>query len=556
MSNPSTNIFERTRSKQKPASEPTLPTQKRAKVARQTIEETGSLSNDELIQMISPMDRASIVKTFMERSTITSNSVPSIYSSYFFRKDIVTAYMNDLTNAIPTDRLPSSPLSKYNLYNKDDILNNIMTRPDEIGTRYTEKTTSYTDMSIDTIGKVIRYLSSSVCVGIKQAYAQKGIENAIMTIKRTKKKDIASGKMVMAVSSVDISDYFDILLVSTKKIEDFTLPIEQRLSEVAAFIVVELGECAMYPLSYSINLICADTRKGTGIGSILMGAYLYTILSHPSVESPLSSMTDNVDFPPGNSYLQVTTKPSSIEGQTIGTVKFGTDEPLIDTQHIAVLELADAYENVGGLCMYEKYGFTFDPSMFAPNCFTDKANLPMIIDFNEKPGYKELDLAAKKAKIIAITIGSDKGFPKDIICSLREDRQKLLGLLKSIKVSKIVDPTYKYDDLMNQYQKVYNTILYINEPQSSLTVRARLPPSRPGTVDEFIDYLEANPQPTNNLDMESKINKLISYLPKVKPTKGGKRRRTSKVFKKTKTTFSKSRRKKYTFSTSKKSRTK
>ena len=510
----------------KPSSEPIIPTQEKPQITRDYVEEEDMaiLSPNDLIQMIHPMDRTSIVKTFLESSTVTSNRIPSIYSSYFFRKDIVTAYTNDLTNSIPTDSLPFTPLSKYSLYNKDDVLNNIMTRPGEIGTRYTEKTTAYTDMSIDTIGKVIKFLSSSVCVGIKRDYAQKGIENALLKIKKTKQKDVASGKTVMAVSSVDSSDYFDLLLVSTKKFEDSTLPIEQRLSEVAAFIVVQLGECSMYPLSYSINLICADTKKSTGIGSILMGAYLYTILSHPSVETSLS-MSDDITFPPGDSYLQVTTKRTSSETQTIGKVKFGTDEPLIQTQHIAVLELADAYANPGGLCMYEKYGFIFDPSMFAENCFTDKDNLPMIIDFNEKPGYRELDLTAKKSKIIAITNGSDRGFPKDIICSLRGDRQKLLGHLKSMKLKEIIDSNYTYNDLLSGYQKFYDTIVYIHEPPSNVTVRARPPPSRPGTVDEFIDYLEANPQPSKeNPDMEKNITKLITYLPK-NPKKGGTRRK-------------------------------
>jgi len=531
--NQSSNIFtKKQKLHSKPSSEPTVLSQEKPNILQNVVEDAKPLSHDDIIRILSPMDRASIVKTFVDRSGFTSNRIPSIYSSYFFRKDIVNAYVRDLTNTTPTDRVPFSPLSKYNLYNKDDILNNIMTRPGEIGTRYTEKNSSYTSMSIDTVGKVIKYLSSSVCNGIKQGYAQKAIENSLLKIRRTKQKDIASGKMIMSVSSVDSSDYFDLLLVSTKKLEDVSLPIEQRLSEVAAFIVVELGECSTYPASYSINLICADTKKSTGMGSILMGAYLYTILSHPIP----STVSDNIMFPSGNGYLSITTKRTS-SGTSVGRVKFGTEESLTETEHIAVLELADAYANPGGLCMYEKYGFTFDPSMFKEDCFTDRDNLPMIIDFNAKPGYKELDISAKKTKIIAITIGADSGFPKEIICSLRGKRQELLGYLKSMKLKEIVDPNYKYNDLLGAYQKIYDTILYIHEPIYNVTVRTRPPPSHPGTVDEFITYLESTPQPSiENPEMELKIEKLISYIPKTKPKKGGTRRRYKRASKKTRKT--------------------
>ena len=52
------------------------------------------------------------------------------------------------------------------------------------------------------------------------------------------------------------------------------------------------------------------------------------------------------------------------------------------------------------------------------------------------------------------------------------------------------------------------------------------PPSRPGTLDEFINYIE-NPPTTPDADMEQKISKLIQFLPKEK--KGGKLSKKNKI---------------------------
>ena len=46
-----------------------------------------------------------------------------------------------------------------------------------------------------------------------------------------------------------------------------------------------------------------------------------------------------------------------LDGKVIENCTFGSDESLIPLQQIAVLELADAYINACGLCMYEKLVF-------------------------------------------------------------------------------------------------------------------------------------------------------------------------------------------------------
>ena len=509
------SFFSRVKRSATPGSAPVAET-KRVKVQPRSVitkEEIIPLTKDDMLRILSkemPLERASIVQKFMNKNNIQNQQVPSIYASYFFRKDIIREFQRNLVNKIPSDKMTGFPLSTYNLYNKDDILNNTFYKPDRLGTRHTIKNGTYTSETQKNMELFINLLSTKICSDIGSDYAKTAVEKAIDLIKNEQK--------------------FDILVASTKIIENLSLTLEQRISEISAFIIVELGECKKYPGSYSINLICTDLKKAVpGTGSILMGAFLYTILSHPNN----TNLRRNLVFPDGNCFLKVTSK-RLMNGNVIENAVFSTSEPLIPVQQVAVLELADAYTNPGGLCMYEKFGFTFDPTMFSNDslgveCFEDRDNLPMKIDFKTKPGYAELSVDEKKEKVIDITAGLDRGFPKSKICSLRGDQQRLLGYLKSIKLYidnepqsslKDYDPTSDIGILINKLQNI-----------NSLTTGKRKEP--PGTLDEFIDYLENPPAPPN-AEMEAKVNKLIEFLPTVQTTGGGrltrKKRRYSKRY--------------------------
>jgi hypothetical protein len=410
-------------------------------------EEVIPLTKDEILRILSremPMDKASIISTIFSKSNIVNQEVPSIYSSYFFRKDILKEFQAKVLEKIPVTSRANSPLSIYNLYNKDDILNNTFYRPDRVGTRFTEKTSRYSRDSTNNMQKFITMLATprsttnpnGVCSSIGEDYLKSAVQHAI---------DLASNE-----------DKFDILVVSTRKLEDLSLPLEQRITDIVAFIIVELGECQKYPGSYSINLICTNTKRAIpGTGGILMGAFLYTILSHPPNPNP----GDPITFPRGNSFLKVTSKRLT-DGSVIEKASFSTTEPLIPIQQVAVLELASAYKNPGGLCMYEKFGFTYDQTMFSNprsnppiKCFDDRDNLPMLIDFDTKPGYAGLTQEDKREKIVNITAGSDRGFPKSIICSIRDtDRQKLLGLLKTVKLYIDNKPGGSLDDYEDEIE--------------------------------------------------------------------------------------------------------
>lgn len=424
------------------------------------------------------------VPSIRDKPNLKDQLVPTVYSSYFFRKDIIKEFQNKVVNAIPSDQLPNSHFAIYNLYNKDDILNNMTYEKGEEGNLFKQKTIGYTNKSLNNMKIVLDYFSKEICSNIGSNYARTAVSNAIHLETNLEK--------------------FDILVISTPTIENVDETLENRLSGVVAFIIVELGECEKYPSAYSINLICTNLNKAkSGTGSILMGAFLYTILAHPMKTTPQTPIT----FPRGEGRLKVATS----AGTTKTYCLFETDEPLIAVEHIAVLELAGAYVNFGGLCMYEKFGFTYDQSMYTNVdvnppvfCFSDVGNLPMIIDFVNKPGYRELDNNSKKQKVANITAGIDRGFPKSKICSLRGEPQKLLGFLKTIKLY--------IDNTPNVPADVYSKL--------TSSQRAGIRP-RPiiveyvlnngGNFENLINYLE-NPPITEDPAMKQMIDGLLDII--------------------------------------------
>jgi hypothetical protein len=510
-----TSFFTRSKAKATPISAPVEGSKKVQVQPRPVIteEEVIPLTKDDMIRILSkkmPLETASITNKFMTKGNIKNQIIPSIYESFFFRKDIIHEFQRNLVNKITDDKMASFPLSTFNLYNKDDILNNTFYKPDRLGTRYTAKTGTYTRESKQNIKSVINLLSTKICSDIGGNYAKTAVKNTIDLVQN--------------------EENFDILVASTRIIENLSLPLEQRISQISAFIIVELGECKKYPGSYSINLICTDLKKAVpGTGSILMGAFLYTILSHPEN----TNLRRPVVFPEGNSLLKVTSKKLS-DNSVIENAFFTTREPLIPVQQVAVLELANAYINPGGLCMYEKFGFTFDPTMFSNpslgvECFNDRDNLPMQINFKIKPGYAELSIDERKEKVINITAGLDRGFPKSKICSLRDKRQKLLGYLKIIKLYIDNEPRASLKDYLptSDEGKLINQ-LEIIQADSSTRKRVRGDSRPTNYMEQFIDYLE-NPTDPPNVVMEQKVNKLIKFLPEP-PTTGGKLiRKTRKI---------------------------
>jgi hypothetical protein len=489
------------------------------------------------------------LKTASETGILESRTENVNFSSHFFRKDIIENFTKSVMAQIPAEKKSSFPLSSYKLYNADDILENISQRG-TFKTRYTEKMPQYQRLRKSNMNKLIKYLSSKICQDIGSDYTKLAVERAI--------------------SLKDKKDIFDIVVISNKNIETLGLTSEEeeeeeqeaggqydsdsddedyepesdeesidsineiiayRLSGVVGFIIVELGECKTYPFGYSINLICTNNKAPAGAGSILMGLYLYTILCHPDKIDKTK-----IKFPDGKGIMNIIEKPidSDNNEDTMTETSFTTSEPLTPVQQYGILELAAAYINPGGLCMYEKFGFQYTESMYEKKCFADYSNLPMLIDFNNKPGYSELTKQQRQQKVVNITAGIDKGFPKSKICSVRDSyinpagkliqtkEQSLLGYLKTLRLlldhdmSKVTG--LKADKTI---EDLYYTIKFINEPKSRTPYEDRPEPANPGSVDAYINYLET-PQANRTGTMD--LSRLVTLIP-FKKSRGGTKRR-------------------------------
>jgi hypothetical protein len=181
--------------------------------------------------------------------------------------------------------------------------------------------------------------------------------------------------------------------------------------------------------------------------------------------------------------------------------------------------------------------------MFGPQCFEDFNNLPMLIDFKTKPGYAELSKEQQQQKVVNITAGTDRGFPKSKICSVRDSfvgptgkvvltrEQALLGYLKTLKL--LMDHDMELvtgTDADKPIEDLYYTIKFINEPKSRTPYEERPEPANPGNVDAYINYLET-PQANRTGTMD--LSRLVSLIP-VKKSRGGTKRRHGGKNKRTK----------------------
>ena len=135
--------------------------------------------------------------------------------------------------------------------------------------------------------------------------------------------------------------------------DDILLLTDTRTYERVGFAITEYGECRDMPSTHALKLICAIK----GYGELLLYSYLFAAKQQ---------------------------------------------------QDYGILELAGHYENLGGLCAYNKFGFREDMSMKHYRCFGEIGTLPMKIHL-PNIGYDYLDLVLeskqdpkKKAKLTDI----------------------------------------------------------------------------------------------------------------------------------------------------------
>lgn len=118
--------------------------------------------------------------------------------------------------------------------------------------------------------------------------------------------------------------------------DDILLLTDTRTQERVGFAITEYGECDAMPSTHALKLICAIK----GYGELLLYSYLFAA------------------------------KQQQDEG---------------------ILELAGHFENMGGLCAYNKFGFREDMSMKHSECFGEMGTLPMKVNLS-KIGYDYLDI--------------------------------------------------------------------------------------------------------------------------------------------------------------------
>ena len=102
----------------------------------------------------------------------------------------------------------------------------------------------------------------------------------------------------------------------------------------------------------------------------------------------------------------------------------------VSSKH-GILELASAYYNYGGLCLYAKYGFQYSADLFGEMCFADYNNLPMIVDLRSQYG----DQHECNTRLKDILINNRNAFDKPAICTVqRGKRQELMGVALNVQM--------------------------------------------------------------------------------------------------------------------------
>jgi hypothetical protein len=248
------------------------------------------------------------------------------------------------------------------------------------------------------------------------------------------------------------------------KFAKYEKQLKLKLKMISGFMIVSRGQCKLFPNDYVLNLICSNVQ---GLGSMLLGLYLYTILRHPIIlisktnlskknmtlkKSKHKQLTERATIQYNKSRHSKTFKKKYKSESTFGISmfqkKFITSDELIPTNGYALLELAGGYFNYSGICSYQKFGFEYNKSMFSKSqCIYDPENMPMSIYFgsNATTGcYANLSMPEKINKIFQIIVGNQQ-CPRDNICRVKNTQyQKLLSHLKSIIM---------YQDAMNQFNQ-------------------------------------------------------------------------------------------------------
>ena len=299
-------------------------------------------------------------------------------------------------------------------------------------------------------------------------------------------------------SSIDES--MDEFLDESTTKEDLEKIYDIKMKTLVSFIIVERNECKKYGNAYALNYICS---KEKGIGSILVGLYLYSIFSHPPIDK--------------SSLIVKKIEPQHDDE----SVEYYGPKIL----HMGILELSGGYMNTPALCLYSKFGFIEDEELSGPgsNCFRSTENIAMRTD------YHDMTPENIKEKVVNIILGRESEFIKPSICRFKDPEMQaylawLYGLKKKDKI--------EYNKLKVQSSFVINKVDGILKPEFK------------EKLDLFIsklDNISTKIMEVERLPSETTYSEYKSPTAMGKKRKTKKKRKTNRSNKKKKTTIIKKR---------------
>ena len=298
-----------------------------------------------------------------------TTSMPNIDTMDFFSKEKLDVFRNDTK----IKKFLDEKMDGGVLLNKEEMRDYIAL------TRLNQKKRNIYYLYSD-LQKVVFRMVKEVCRGkIGTEYGKHTANNALIhepelrTFFRNKFVKVKFSDKETENARYDHKNY-DILLLMTKdyaNLKDYT--IDEKLSKVLGFIIVQKGECELHPEALAIKLICTRT-------------------SVPNL--------------PGPPILYNWVKSSILLGAYLCMIKLSKYEQL------GLLELADGYNNLPGLCAYIKFGFREDSSLVKDGCFPNVENVAMSVRLDSHDDSP--DITFESIINVIITGISNNGKPYEV----------------------------------------------------------------------------------------------------------------------------------------------